>query len=71
MDSNHEAGISLSEREVQILHLLDSERPVPEIASDMYISVSTLRTHIRNIYRKLDTHSRFEAVSKAKDLKII
>ena len=68
---SQELGTSLSDREVEILHLLVSERSVPEIAANMHISVSTLRTHIRNIYRKLDTHSRFEAVSRAKDLEII
>jgi LuxR family maltose regulon positive regulatory protein len=61
----------LSEREIEILRLLESELNVPEIAADIHISVSTLRTHIRNIYRKLDTHSRFETISKAKDLNII
>ncbi len=62
---------NLSDREIEILLLLVSELTVPEIAENIHISVSTLRTHIRNIYRKLDTHSRFETVSKAKDLNII
>jgi LuxR family maltose regulon positive regulatory protein len=61
----------LSEREIEILRLLDSELNVPEIAADIHISVSTLRTHIRNIYRKLDTHSRFETISKARDMSLI
>jgi len=61
----------LSEREIEILRLLVSELSVPEIASDIHISVSTLRTHIRNIYRKLDTHSRYETVSKAQELNLI
>lgn len=61
----------LSEREIEILRLLVSELSVPEIAGNIHISVSTLRTHIRNIYRKLDTHSRYETVSKAQELRII
>lgn len=61
----------LSEREIEILRFLDSELNVPEIAADIHISVSTLRTHIRNIYRKLDTHSRFETISKARDMNLI
>jgi LuxR family maltose regulon positive regulatory protein len=61
----------LSEREIEVLRLLESELNVPEIAADIHISVSTLRTHIRNIYRKLDTHSRFETISKAKKMNII
>jgi len=66
-----EYGEQLSERELEILHRLPSDLPVPEIAADMSIAVSTLRTHIRNIYRKLDTHSRFETVAKARELNIL
>jgi LuxR family maltose regulon positive regulatory protein len=61
----------LSDREVEVLRLLDSRRTVPEISDHLYIAVSTLRTHIRNIYSKLGVHSRFEAVSKGKNSKII
>ena len=61
----------LSEREIEILRLLVSELSAPEIAWNIHISISTLRTHIRNIYRKLDTHSRYETVSKAQELGII
>lgn len=62
---------SLSEREIEVLRLLESDLPVPEIAGHLHIAISTLRTHIRNIYSKLDVHSRYEAVSKAKDLNLI
>jgi LuxR family maltose regulon positive regulatory protein len=51
--------------------MLDSELSVPEIADHLYIAVSTLRTHLRNIYTKMGVHSRFEAVSEGRDLKII
>ena len=61
----------LSEREIEILNWLVSDLSGPEIAQQIHIAVSTLRTHVRNIYRKLDTHSRFETVSKARNLKII
>jgi LuxR family maltose regulon positive regulatory protein len=61
----------LSDREVEVLRLLDSTLSIPEIAGHLYIAVSTLRTHVRNIYRKLGVHSRFEAVSEGKALKII
>lgn len=61
----------LSDREVEVLRLLDSRLTVPEISDHLYIAVSTLRTHIRNIYSKLGVHSRFEAVSKGKNLKMI
>ncbi len=66
-----EFGESLSEREMEILRMLESDLPIPEIAANMTIAVSTLRTHIRNIYQKLDTHSRFETVSKARELNLL
>jgi LuxR family maltose regulon positive regulatory protein len=61
----------LSDREIQVLRMLESELSIPEIAGHLHVAVSTLRTHIRNIYSKLDVHSRFEAVSKARDLNLI
>jgi len=41
---------------------LNSHLDVPEIASEMMIAPTTLRTHIRNIYLKLDVHGRLEAL---------
>jgi LuxR family maltose regulon positive regulatory protein len=61
----------LTSREIEVLGWLQSELPVPEIAARMHISTSTLRTHIRNIYRKLGVHSRFEAVSRVQDLNLV
>lgn len=61
----------LSEREIEVLRLLRSELSAQEIANHLHISVSTVRTHNKNIYGKLGVHSRFEAVSKAKDLDLI
>ena len=66
------AGVNLveplSERELDVLRLLNSHLSVPEIASEMMLAPSTLRTHIRNIYLKLDVHGRLEALQKARDL---
>lgn len=61
----------LSEREMEVLCLLRSELSAQEIANHLRISVSTVRTHNKNIYGKLGVHSRYEAVSKAKDLDLI
>jgi len=58
---------SLSEREVEVLRELVSELSVPEIADQLHIATSTLRTHIKNIYAKLYVHSRYEAVTKARE----
>ena len=73
--SQLEKGIDLieplSEREIEVLRLLKSELSAPEIADRLHITVSTVRTHIKNIYSKLGVHSRFEAVSKARGLYLI
>ena len=61
----------LTDREIEVLRILSTELSVPEIADELVITVGTLRTHIKRIYSKLDAHSRFEAVSKAKDFKIL
>jgi len=60
----------LSERELDVLRLLNSHLAVPEIAREMMIVPSTLRTHIRNIYLKLDVHVRLEALQKARDFRL-
>jgi len=47
----------LSEREQEVLHILATGRSYQDIASSLFISVETVRTHVRNIYRKLQVHS--------------
>jgi ATP/maltotriose-dependent transcriptional regulator MalT len=61
----------ISERELEILRLLESSMNTPEIARELYISVGTVRTHIKNIYRKLDVNRRMEAVQRARELGLI
>jgi LuxR family maltose regulon positive regulatory protein len=61
----------ISERELEILRLLESSMNTPEIARELYISVGTVRTHIKNIYRKLDVNRRMEAVQRATELGLI
>jgi LuxR family maltose regulon positive regulatory protein len=61
----------LSERELQVLRLLNTDLSTPEIANQLVVAVSTIRSHIKNIYSKLDVHSRMEAVDKAKQSNLI
>lgn len=68
---SHELVDPLSEREIEVLRLLQTNLSSPEIAEELIIAVSTVRTHIKNIYSKLGVHSRTEAVDEAKDLGII
>ncbi len=62
---------SLTERELQTLRLLATELDTSEIAEQLVVTVSTVRTHAKSIYSKLDAHSRFEAVNRAQSLGII
>lgn len=62
---------SLTARELEVLRLLSSDLSIPAIADSLFISTGTLRTHVKRIYRKLQVHSRFEAVTKGRDLGFI
>ena len=55
---------SLTPRELEVLHGLSCGQPYKQIASDLAISLSTVRTYIQRIYEKLHVHSQTEAVMK-------
>lgn len=61
----------LTDREKEVLRCLETGMTIPEMADSLVISIGTVRTHIKRIYQKLDAHSRFEAVSKAKELHLL
>jgi LuxR family maltose regulon positive regulatory protein len=61
----------LSEREREVLTLLDSDLDGPEIASRLFLSLHTVRTHTRHIYAKLGVGSRRAAVSRAAELGLL
>lgn len=58
--------ISLSQREVEVLEQLSKGLSYTAIADNLFLSPSTVRKHIENIYKKLQVHSKLEAVQKAK-----
>lgn len=60
----------LSDREVEVLHLLRGDLSGPEIARVLHVSLNTLRTHTKHIYTKLDVTNRREAVRRAAELGI-
>ncbi len=62
---------TLTNREAEVLQFLLTELTVPEIAKELYIAESTVRTHIKNLYGKLGVHSRFEAVVRARELELL
>ena len=62
---------SISAREQEILRLLSTWCSNREIAARLALSESTVKTHLGNIYSKLDAHTRGEAVSRARELKLL
>lgn len=69
--AKEEESYNLSLREKEVLNLLAVGSNYQEIADDLFISVDTVRHHIRNIYKKLHVHSSSEAVAKAIRKKLI
>ncbi len=61
----------LSQRELEVLRLLRTELSGPEIASELVVALSTVRTHTKRIYAKLDVDSRRAAVKRAAELDLI
>jgi len=61
----------LSDREREVLRHISTMLSTAEVASEMYISVNTVKTHLRTIYRKLAVAHRGEAVRRARELELI
>ena len=58
---------TLSSRELDTLKLIAENLSNQEIANELYISITTVKTHVRNILLKLEAKNRNEAVMKAKE----
>jgi LuxR family maltose regulon positive regulatory protein len=58
---------SLTERELEVLQLLEKGMSRREIAHMLYLSLNTVRSHTKSIYRKLGAMSRAEAIQRAHD----
>jgi len=61
----------LSKRETQILEQIADGKSRSQIAKDLFIDLETVRSHIKNIYLKLDVNSRADAIRLAKENKLI
>ncbi len=61
----------LSERELQVLSLLAEGQTRHEIAQVLYVSVNTIKAHLKGIYGKMSVHNRREAVAKARELGLL
>jgi LuxR family transcriptional regulator, maltose regulon positive regulatory protein len=73
VQDQNRAGIPepLTKREIEILKNLSTGKPISAIGSSLHVSQNTMKTHLRNIYRKLEADGRHSAVEKAKSLFLI
>ncbi|HUC59870.1 MAG TPA: LuxR C-terminal-related transcriptional regulator, partial [Streptosporangiaceae bacterium] len=61
----------LRQSELRVLRYLPTNLTAPEIATELYVSLNTVKTHTRNLYAKLGTHHRGEAVARARALGLL
>jgi LuxR family maltose regulon positive regulatory protein len=61
----------LSHAETRVLRYLPTKLSAPEIADELYLSVNTVKTHMRHLYDKLGAHRRHEAVEQARALGLL
>ena len=62
---------ALTKRELDILRRLGTNSPIKKIAESLHISNNTIKTHLKNLYRKLGVESREEAVARGKELSLL
>jgi LuxR family maltose regulon positive regulatory protein len=62
---------ALSKSEVRVLRYLSTNLRGPEIASELFVSVNTIRAHLRHLYTKLGVHTRADAVKRARELGLL
>jgi LuxR family maltose regulon positive regulatory protein len=53
------------------LQYLPTNLQVPEIAAELFVTVNTIRTHMRHLYAKLGVHNRSDAVARARELALL
>ncbi len=61
----------LSERELEVLQLVAAGKSNRRIASELFVTPGTVKAHTKNIYRKLDVHSRTQALARARELNLL
>ncbi len=68
---NEQEQVALTNRETEVLEQLSKGLTYTKIAENLFLSPSTVRKHIENLYTKLQVHSKLEAVQKAKRINLI
>jgi two-component system, NarL family, response regulator LiaR len=63
--------LGLSPREFEVLELIAAGLSNQDIAEKLFVSTSTVKTHVSNVLAKLDANRRTEAIARAKELRII
>ena len=63
--------VPLTTRELEVVRHLATGKPISAIAGSLHVSMNTMKTHLRNIYRKLEVDGRESAVTRAKELFLI
>ena len=61
----------ITERELEVLKLLDSDLSNREIAARLFVSLATVKSHTKHLYRKLGVRARHQAVARAKELGLL
>ncbi len=69
--TGQQEGPALSDREKEVLTLLGNGYTRDEIAGHLTVSSGTVKTHIQNIYQKLDVNGKIAALKKAEQLKLL
>ena len=70
-DQNNVEALGLSKREMEVLQYLAQGHSNQEIADQLFVSLNTIKTHLNNLYVKLDVNRRTQAVVKARELQLI
>ena len=71
LDENELNKLGLSKREMEVLQLMAEGLSNHEIASRLFVSLNTIKTHSSKVFEKLDVRRRTQAVDKAKKLNLI
>jgi LuxR family maltose regulon positive regulatory protein len=61
----------LTDSELRVLRLLATDLPKREIGNELYVSVNTIKTHVKHLYAKLDVQTRRQAVERARALGLL
>jgi LuxR family maltose regulon positive regulatory protein len=63
--------LPLTDTEVRVLRYLPTNLRAPEIAAELFVSINTVRTHLRHLYAKLGVNGRTDAVERARQLGLL